>query len=388
MSSSATQRQTLVAAREQKAINPVIALLRCGSCRFAAFYFLSFYVAILDSSRGGWLWLLFSALIWTLHSLGTELVNRLSDEVEDRINRPERTALCDLIGYRKLKFLSAAIWSAVACLDLIWLWMQPNLMLAALLFLAFLSGLNYSYGVRFKRKRYLSLFALTFPFAGPFIVGWSVDHNIFNTPAALPDLFFRAGPFVVTMGLLIGSIASAKDITDIKGDELIGYLSIAVGLIRRNAVLAILALVSIPFIAISTFVSLGLLPARFFVLLLFMPVSLFGALCICASTGEQERLVTKEAVYQYWFILLSLSLFLYFPTLNTFWVIVGTAIYWFVASQYLHWTDGIRLWKVRLLLGLLRRLKSQLLKLRTQVDFSPDFRRGMRYEEGKDQKNS
>src|SRR5213083_1997669 len=91
---------------ERQPMSRLLALLRCGSCRFAAFYFLSFYIAILDSGHGGWRWLLFSALIWLLHSLGTELVNRVSDETEDRINRPERTAMCDLIGYPRIRLLS------------------------------------------------------------------------------------------------------------------------------------------------------------------------------------------------------------------------------------------------------------------------------------------
>src|SRR5438309_2973022 len=127
----------LTADLEQQPMSRLLALLRCGSCRFAAFYFLSFYVAILDSGHGGWRWLLFSALIWLLHSLGTELVNRVSDQTEDRINRPERTALCDLIGYSRLRLVSWIIWSVVAAIDLIWVVSKPNLVVGALLVMAF-----------------------------------------------------------------------------------------------------------------------------------------------------------------------------------------------------------------------------------------------------------
>jgi 1,4-dihydroxy-2-naphthoate octaprenyltransferase len=348
-------------AKQQKhAVPKLIALLRCGSCRFAAFYFLSFYVAILSSGHGGWEWLLFSAVIWLLHSLGTELVNRLSDQVEDRVNRPERTAYCDAVGFKRLKTLSVFIWSVVACLDLLWLYFFPNPVLAVLLLMAFMAGINYSYGVRFKRKRYLSLFALTFPFAGPFIVGWMVYHPLILAPENASELMFKAGPFVVIIGLLIGSIASTKDITDAKGDELIGYLGVAVSLIRRHALFSILGLISIPFFAIVIFTAANLLPYRFLSLLFFMPVSLLGSLCIYTAAEEEHLRVVKEAVYQYWFVLLSTSLYLYHPTPETFAVILGTAAYWFIASQYLHWTDGIRLWKVRVIFSLLHRLGRRL----------------------------
>jgi 4-hydroxybenzoate polyprenyltransferase len=349
-----------LAKQQEHAVPKIIALLRCGSCRFAAFYFLSFYVAILSSGYGGLKWLLFSALIWLLHSLGTELVNRLSDQVEDRVNRPERTAYCDVIGYTRLKTLSMLIWGVVACLDLVWLFFFPNPILGVLLLLAFLAGINYSYGVRFKRKRYLSLFALTFPFAGPFIVGWMVYHPIISAPHNISQLMFNVGPFVVIIGLLIGSIASTKDITDVRGDALIGYLGIAISLIRRHALFTILGLISIPFFAIVIFTAANLLPYRFLALLLFMPVSLLGSLCIYTTVEEDRLQVVKEAVYQYWFVLLSTSLYLYYPSPQTLAVILGTASYWFIASQYLHWTDGIRLWKVRVIFSLLHRLRHRL----------------------------
>jgi 4-hydroxybenzoate polyprenyltransferase len=344
--------------REKKhAILKSVAFLRCGSCRFAAFYFLSFYVAILSSGHGGWRWLLFGAVIWLLHSLGTELVNRLSDQVEDRVNRPERTAYCDMVGFSRLKTLSVVIWSIVALLDLIWLYYFPNPLLAVLLFLAFLAGINYSYGVRFKRKRYLSLFALTFPFAGPFIVGWAVYHPVAMSADYVSDLVLGVGPFVVTLGLLIGSIATTKDVTDMQGDALIGYLSVAISLIRKNALFVILGLISIPFFAILIFTSLGLLPNRFLFLLLFMPVSLVGSVCIYTATEEGQLQSLKEAVYQYWFILLSTSLYLYHPAPETLAVVLGTAAYWIIASRYLHWSDGVRLWKVRVIFSLLQELR-------------------------------
>lgn len=333
-------------ANQKKRPNTFVALLRCGSCRFAAFYFLSFSIALLDSRPASAGWILFGAAIWLLHSLGTELVNRLSDEVEDRVNRPERTALCDVVGFSRLRTISWAIWIAVGLIDVVWMIGQPNLAVAVLLLLALLAGVNYSYGVRFKRKRHLSLLALTFPFAGPFIVGWFVNHPISQLPQFGDEVMHRFGPFVVLVGLLIGSIASTKDITDARGDEGVGYLSVAVSLIRKNAVLAILGLISVPFVVLAVFVILGFLGNRFLYLMFCFPMSLLGALSICYAHTDEQRNSVKEAVYHYWFGLLSTSLYLYSPSNQTLSVIAGTAVYWIVASQYLHWSGGVKLSQV------------------------------------------
>lgn len=332
----------------------VVALLRCGSCRFAAFYFLSFYVALLDAGHGSWRWVLFGAFFWSLNSLGTELANRLSDRTEDRVNRPERTALCDQVGFSQIKTLCILIWSTLAAVDLIWIWLRPNLNLAILLLLGLMAGVNYSYGMRFKRKKYLSLFALTFPFGGPFLIGWSAYNPLPAASDTFLELINRGGPVVLVIGVFIASLAGVKDITDVPGDEQIGYHSLWVSLARNHSTFLISLVVAAPFMILSLLLFARLLPLRFAALLFFFPLSLSLAFCVrLARTTDQQQAV-REILYHYWFCFLCTALFLYVPTVTAAATILGTGAYWIVTSQYLHWSNGLRLWKVQTVSILLR----------------------------------
>jgi 4-hydroxybenzoate polyprenyltransferase len=340
----------------------VSALLRCGSCRFTAFYFLSFYIALLDSGHGSWRWVLFGAFFWSLNSLGTELTNRLSDRIEDRINRPERTALCDQIGFSQIKKLCVLIWSTLFAVDLIWIWLRPNLNLAILLLLGLLAGVNYSYGLRFKNKKYLSLFALTFPFGGPFLIGWSAYNPLPAASDTFLELIHRGGPVVLVLGFFIASLAGVKDITDVPGDEQVGYQSLWVSLVRNHSTALIFLVVATPFMILSFLLLTEMLPLRFAVLLLVFPLSWSLALCVRLARTSAQQQALREILYHYWFCFLCLALFLYVPTVAAAATILGVAAYWIVTSQYLHWSNGLRLWKVQTISILLRQHRQ-----RTQV---------------------
>jgi len=332
----------------------VFALFRCGSCRFTAFYFLSFYIALLDSGHGSWRWLLFGAFFWSLNSLGTELTNRLSDQTEDRINRPERTALCDQVGFSQIKKLCILIWSTLLIVDLTWIWLQPNLNLAVLLILGLLAGVNYSYGLRFKNKKYLSLFALTFPFGGPFLIGWSAYNPLPAASDTFLELVYRGGPVVLVLGFFIASLAGIKDITDVPGDEQIGYQSFWVSLARTHSTALVSFVVAIPFIILSFLLITEMLPLRFTALLFVFPVSLSLAFCVRLARTRDQQQALREILYHYWFCFLCIALFLYVPTVAAAATILGTGAYWIVTSQYLHWSSGLRLWKIQTVSLLLR----------------------------------
>ena len=107
-------------------------VLRCGSCRFSAFYFVSFEIALLYGGRTDWSWIPLGFVFWLLHCLAIELLNRYSDRREDQINRPERTQICERIGFDAIKAIAAAAWIVLAVVYVIWLWLEPNFVLSAL----------------------------------------------------------------------------------------------------------------------------------------------------------------------------------------------------------------------------------------------------------------
>ncbi|HJQ31321.1 MAG TPA: UbiA family prenyltransferase [Pyrinomonadaceae bacterium] len=339
-------------------MNKLIALMRCGSCRFAAYYFLPFYVALLSFGGGGRRWAVFGAAVWFLHSLGTELVNRLSDRVEDQINRPERTAYCEAVGFDRIKLISLLVWLTIVACDVAWVYTRPNPFLAALLVMGIMAGVGYSYGIRFKRKRYLSLLALTFPFGGPFLIGWASSGVIpADGAGAFAGLLRASGALLLVVGAFIGTLAGVKDITDIEGDDRVGYDSLWVSLIRRHATRVIFVMISLPFFITLVLVGARLLPPRFLALLLFMPVSLALTLCVRAAKENEQRQAVREALYHYWFVFLSAALFLYWPRGETLLVIMGSGVYWVLTTQYLHWSDGVSANKARALVSLFRQYR-------------------------------
>ncbi len=331
----------------------VEALLRCGSIRFAAFYFLPFFAMLARNGRGRVAWAVAAAVYWSLESLGTELLNRLADRVEDGVNRPERTALCHRVGFGVIAPVGVAAWAAVAGLDLVWIALHPSLGVAVLAVLAIVFGIGYSYGPRLKRNRYASLFVLTFPFSGTLLTGWALGGP--TAPANRgSDFWSSALPLAIFLGLAIGSLAGVKDITDIIGDARISYRSLWVELVGSRSGLLVDTLLTVPFIALTVFVASHLLPVRMLWLLLFAPCCWVLALWVRRAASPLEREATREVAYQYWLCFMSASLLLYAPTRPLLIATLAAAAYWALTTRYLHWSDGFSAPKQRALLAMLR----------------------------------
>jgi 4-hydroxybenzoate polyprenyltransferase len=316
------------------------ALLRCGSCRFAAIYFLPFYGALAGAQNARPRWVMLGVVFWFLHSLGTEVVNRLSDREEDEINRPERTALCRQVGYENLRRVAVGTWAAVAAVDVVFLIIRPSAMLGVLLVLGALASINYSYGLRLARNRYASLVVMTFPFGGTFLIGWALAHGEFDS-LAVQDLFFHAGPLLLLGGLSIGTLAGVKDITDVKGDAKIGYRSAWLSLVYDHTAWVALVLACIPSVALGLLVAGRALPVRFLLLFLFLPAVVVLAQCVLRASSDVERLATREFFYHYWIAYIAVAIWLYAPWPGTIVAIALTLAYWVLATQFLHWSNGI-----------------------------------------------
>lgn len=332
-----------------------LAFLRCGACRYVAIYFLPFYVALLSTGHGGWGWIGWGILYWTLLSFGTELLNRLSDRAEDRINRPGRVALCGTLGYGRIRTITVALWAALLVLSLAWLIVLPNLILAILIVLGVLSAINYSIGVRFKTKRLLCQIILTFPFFGSFLLGWFADNPALAQPSVWRSFLTQPAPVVVVVGLFIATLIGGKDITDHRGDEEVGYRSFFVWLIRDHDIRAVLAVLAVPFGVLLLYVVVGALPARFLALLGFLPFSVLYALGVTQARDDREQRAVKEYLYHYWFVFMAAALYLYWPRPQTLLVVAAVAIYWILTSRYLHWTDGFRAWQAAALVAIVDR---------------------------------
>jgi 4-hydroxybenzoate polyprenyltransferase len=329
-----------VGRRATRRPSKVRALLRCGSCRFAAFYFLPAFAAMASVGRGSWGWALAAAAYWWVLSLGPELVNRMADRTEDEINRPERTALCHTVGFGRIATIATGCWVAVAAADVAWLAVAPSVLLGGLLLLAGLFGIGYSYGPRFKRSRYLSLLVLTFPFCGTFLVGWCLGRTSPLHGSRLHDLYSSVLPFCVVLGMTIGSLAGIKDVTDIAGDAEIGYESAWVRIVRSRPEPVVAGLLSLPSLVLVAFVASGLLPGRLLGLLALLPCSWLVAFLGRHARTSDQAAAAREIAYSYWMAFLAIALILYVPSWPLGIAAVATVVYWLVASRRFHWSRG------------------------------------------------
>lgn len=326
-----------------------IALLRITSCRYAAYYFLPFWVPFAEGMgrTPPLVAAILATVFWFVFSMGTETANRISDEEEDRINQPERTELCDLVGFGVLKkicvtswVLSIAAWIATA-------WIQKNALLGGLLLAAIVAALGYSFGLRAKRMRYVANIFLAMPFVGTFITGWAVGHPHLERAEGAPGI----GWFLLLTGVFSVTVGGVKDITDEKGDATVGYDSIWVSL-RRSKARWSMGYVLSPYAALLALVASGGLPPRF---LLLLPFGLFAvalAIWVRRARAPHEEHAVREVNYHYWYGFLTAALVLWHPQLPTVWAAVGAWTYWLLATRYLHWSGGFSRGRLRTLLDL------------------------------------
>lgn len=328
-----------------------VALLRCTSCRFTAIYFLPFFGALVGGGLGTISWAAFGCLLWFAHSTGTEAVNRLSDRREDGVNRPERTALCEQVGWGRVRIVALAAWALVGILDVGALSVRRSVPLAVLLVLGVVAAVGYSYGLRLGRRGYVSLFVLTFPFGGTFMIGWTLAHPILDAPA-LRDLVFLAGPLLVVAAASLATLAGVKDLTDVAGDEAAGYHSAWIRFLRTHRAPVVFAVVSAPYLLLVLLLAAGAVPARDWAVLALLPAVLALARCFTRSRSHTEHMAAREVFYLYWLALESVAMWCYAPQAQTVVAAGAAAVWWLLATRYLHWHAGID----RALLAAVRRL--------------------------------
>lgn len=315
--------------------------LQCASFRFSALYFIPFSGGLAAAGALRMPTALLGAAFSCVLTLAIEVTNRLTDRVEDAINRPERTQLCAEVGWERLARLQTLLWCVVAASAAVWLAAAPGLLLAAVIALGLGAGLGYSHGPRFARRRLLALVVLAGTFVGPFSLGW-----LAGSPGAgaggllLMDQFV---PLFTVMTLFIVCLAGIKDVTDRDGDAAIGYRGVLVALADRHGTHALIALAVLPYAALAAFAAGGALPARMLLLIGFLPISIAVALAVRGAGADRRRQMTvREAHYTQWLAFTSAALLACYPSVRLLAAVGAGWLFWILASRRAHWSDPLR----------------------------------------------
>lgn len=310
-----------------------VAFLRCTSARFTCYYFLAFYAGLGATAADRPEWVAYGAAYWFVHSTVTEAVNRLADRRADEVNRPERTALCARVGWGRLRALALGGYGLLLAMGVGWFAAVPTAAVAGLLALAAFLCVNYSYGLRLGRSRFGSLVILAFPFVGSFTGGWVLAHP----DAGWGDFVSGAGPLLLVGGLALGSLAGAKDLTDMVGDVLKGYRSGWLGLVRGGVPAVGAAVAAVPFAVLAVLVGTGALAARHLALLVFLPAALLLVSGGRLARDPVEQMAVREFFYHYWTAFLAVLVLCHVPSLLSVAVVALTLLAWRLATVHLHW---------------------------------------------------
>lgn len=317
------------------------AFMQCASCRFATLYFVPFFAGLVLAGHDTLGYAALGALLWIVHSLAIEVTNRLSDRTEDTINRPERTRLCEYVGWPALRAVQAGLWSAVVAIDGVWLVLAGNPEFAFLLALSISIGIAYSRGPRLARSRHVGLLVVNLVFGGVFIVGWSAGDPFSRPTHVWLSQITSFMPVLIVVGIFIVTLAGVKDLTDRAGDLRVGYRSPFVDLVEHRRAFLVRCLGLCPFALIAAFTSLDLMSSRLIALIGFAPVSIILTEAVRGARTSADSLIVREVFYNYWLAFSSIALLLLLPQKALALAVMGAISYWVLTTRWLHWGDQL-----------------------------------------------
>jgi 4-hydroxybenzoate polyprenyltransferase len=343
-------------------------LLRCGSCRYAGWYLLAYLEpAAHVVPRPAPVVVLCGAAYVVVLGLAGELSNRYADQTEDRINNPERTALCDALGYRRIRAAAVVCWIVLVAVSGALVALRPSVHLAAVLLVYGTLGYAYSFGPRIKRRPLLAVLTLTQPFTAPFLVALALaqSERWLSPGTALVAVILAALPL---------GVIGMKDLTDVHGDRAIGYRSLWIRLASAvpRALPALTA--SLPAALVVVGVLAGLVPARMALALALSPLVMALVAAGARATGAADQWAAREAMYYLLFLFAATTFVLFYASWAAVVVAVATAGYWIVASRTLHWRRTIGRADLRRLGALLRPRRDSAPRARATGPSQPEAR--------------
>lgn len=305
--------------------------LRVGSVRFTGYYFVAFVAGIVHAGGAALPWSVPVALLCIANCLAIELTNRYADRIEDAVNRPERTALCEALEFATIRRIAVWLWVVLAAIYAIWFALDGNPELFAVQIISWLIGWNYSVGLRFKARPYGVFVVLTSTFLLPYLFGWSILAPLSRVPLG-----------ILCVPTFIASLSGIKDITDEEGDRLRGYRSRFLALVRGQSAGRLVAVLAAPYLLVVVLIVAGAAPVRLAGFTLLAPGSLLFAILVRNVASSDEAMAVRECMYHFWFVAIALDVWLLQPSIELAACLVAAAAFWIAASRRLHWMPGLQ----------------------------------------------
>lgn len=241
--------------------------------------------------------------------VNVNLLNAYTDQEEDLINLPHRVAMLDRVGEKNLIAVIATLYGAATLLTLVMpFWYKVVYVVSAF------DAIFYSLPpLRLKGGPISSLVSFAGAVFLPAVGAWTLVNDVMSTP---PVIFF--------LGYVFLTYCTLKNIPDYDGDRLAGLrTSATIFSSKKKASYAAAALLLSPYPLLVALTSLGIMEAKYNLLLGLLPV--IGYICygvINAETYEEhEKFHTLGLIYMVAF--LASTLLTIAPTLRTFGLIIG-----------------------------------------------------------------
>ena len=256
-----------------------------------------------------------------------DLVNRLSDRVEDSIDYPRRAELLATVGERRLRLSIRLLVAVYLCLVLVLAALRaaawPGVVLWLLgPFLAF----AYSVGPRVK-ARALPSALLVASYPSLFLIWGAAQYGGGLSQVGWPALLLWL------MGL---SLAGWKDLANEEGDTAIGFRSVIWRLLgsRHRTARTLLFAVS-PYVVVAVALMAGAVPRAAMYLALLLPFAVLYAVLVTDARTLAERWAVREYGALYFITVSGAVVTVFFPGPAVIAVSVLSLAWWIFASRFL-----------------------------------------------------
>jgi len=333
-----------------RVVRGVVATVKLGRPRYLSIMVTPFVVAFLASDSDDVAYLVLGTLAVILYQGVTSIGNCISDELEDRVDYPERTALCELVTYERLRLVVAGMSVAYLLIVLAMATVLDIQLDTVGLWVLYLFGtLMYSFA-RVKTRTMgppilLGSLSAALAWVGFWGFGdalsWAGDLHLAALVELDPGRLFTGpmiviGPAILLLWLFGGTLCGSKDVPNLEGDALIGYESIYLKIVKGpHALVRVIAVMSLPYVLALAFIASGYEQPAPWVLLGY-PFALVFALVLVRAREQLERELVRECGYVYWQVFMSLVLLSIDQTSLTVTILAGSLAWWFFNSRLMH----------------------------------------------------